>query len=361
MKPIDLFDDHKRWLERREFLKMGGLGVMGMMLAVATTNGASAQDKTPSIKNIKANLKKVVYGDFNPNYVNKWPVVIAMTLGYMKESGIDDVEIILSDQYIPGMVGGSLDITHGDTSVFLGSAQASGLPIKIISMFRDKEYWIMGVRKGIEKPEDLKGAKISGGALDGRNTWVQKQILKKMGLDPEKDVTFVPTSGASDNRMAALINGTLDAASVFPRHKKGIEESGGKFLFEELTSAPQEAFGAMGPWVEKNEDTVYAWTLADLKARQWLFDPKNKDQAYKIMRDYGYDIPPAFEEQYKVELDQLSPDGGFESAEVMDTFLAQLAETGGVPKDVDWRKVVDMKYVWAAQEALGLPKRPASI
>jgi ABC-type nitrate/sulfonate/bicarbonate transport system substrate-binding protein len=219
----------------------------------------------------------------------------------------------------------------------------------------------MGVGEGINTAEDLKGKKITGGQLEGRNTYVQKEIVKKLGLDPETDVEFVPTSGGSDGRMQAVIAGTVNAASLFPRHRFGLEEAGGKFLFEELVAAPQEGFAAMGGWLEKNEDTAYAYVHADIKARQWLFDPANKDEAYKIMIDLGYEIPPAFVELYQVELDQISPDGGFESAEAMDTFVKELQGTGDLPEGIEWRKYVDMKYVWAAQEALGLPKRPASL
>lgn len=348
-------------LERREFLKLGGLGVVGLMAAAATVRGARAQDKIPSLDNIKANLSKVRYGDFNPNYLSKWPFIIALTLGYLEEVGIEELEVILSEQYMPGLVGGSLELAHGDTSSFIGGAEASGLPIKIVSIFRDKEYWIMGARKGIETAEDLKGKTVTGGSLEGRNTWVQKQILVDMGLDPEKDVSIVPSSGGSDNRLAAMINGTIDAGSVFPRHEAGLTEAGGKFIYKKLVSAPQESIGAMGSFIDGNEDTLYAWTLADLKARQWLFDRANKDQAYKIMRDYGYEIPPEFEAQYELELDQISPDGGFESGEDMDNFLAQLAETGEVKSGVDWREHIDMRFVWAAQDALGLPRRPATL
>ena len=92
-----------------------------------------------------------------------------------------------------------------------------------------------------------------------------------------------------------------------------------------------------------------------------MFDPANKDESYKIMRSLGFDIPPAFEAQYQLELDQISPDGGFESAEVMDKFVESLAITGDVPKGLDWRKYVDMKYVWAAQDALGIPRRPKTL
>lgn len=346
-------------LARRDVLKLGGAGVLGTIIAASTLNRAGAQ--TPSAENVMANLKSLKMGEFNPNYATQWSYRLAQALGYLQDVGINDFEVILSEEYIPGLIGGSLDITHGDTSEFFGAGHASGLPIKMISLYRDKEWWIMGTRKGVNKPEDLKGGKISGGGLAGRNTWVMRQVVAKMGLDPNKDVEFVPTSGGSDNRMAAVINGTLDGASMFPRHRAGLEGAGGKFLFEELTAAPQEGFAAMGGWLEKNEDTAYAWVRADLSARQWLFDPANKERAYKIMIDLGFEIPPAFKKLYSVELDQISSDGGFESAKAMDQFVDDLSQTGGVPKGLEWRKYVDLKYVWAAQDSLGLPRRPKTL
>ncbi len=346
-------------LARRDVLKLGGAGVLGTIIAAATLDRPGAQAAT--VENVKANMKSLIMGEFNPNYATQWSYRLAQALGYLQDVGIDDFEVILSEKYMPGLIGGSLDITHGDTSEFFGAGHASGLPITMISLYRDKEWWIMGVRKGIDKPEDLIGGKISGGGLQGRNTWVMRQVAKKMGLDPNKDVEFVPTSGGSDKRMAAVINGTLDGASMFPRHRAGLEGAGGKFLFEQLTTAPQEGFAAMGDWLEKNEDTAYAWVRADLKARQWLFDPANKERAYQIMIDLGYEIPPAFKKLYSVELDQISSDGGFESAEAMDQFVDDLAQTGGVPKGLKWRKYVDMKYVWAAQKSLGIPQRPKTL
>lgn len=350
---------HQILLPRREFLIKGGAGVIGTFIAAATLNRPGFQAFAQ--ENVMANLKALRMGDFNPNYATQWSYRLAQALGFFKEVGIEELEVTVSEEYLPGLIGGSLDITHGDTSVFLSSGEASGLPVKMISLYRDKEWWIMGVRAGIETAEDLKGAKITGGPLDGRNTWVMKQVVTELGLDPETDVDFVPVSGASDGRLQALLAGTVDAASLFPRHQAGLEGAGGKFLYQELQQVPQEGFGAMGDWLAANEDTALAWAQADVKARKWMFDPANKDAAYKTMRDLGFEIPPEFEAQYQLELDQISPDGGFESAQIMDDFVKSLAITGDVPEGLDWRKYVDMKYVWAAQEANGLPKRPASL
>lgn len=347
-------------LPRREFLKRGGMGVLGTFIAASTLGGVAGIQRA-SAENVKANLKALKMGDWNPNYAGQWSYRLAQALGYLEEVGINDFEVILSDGYMPGLIGGSLDITHCDTDVLFGAGNASGLPMKLISIYRHREWQIMGVRAGIKTAADLKGAKISGGPLDGRNTYIQREIVAKLGLDPAKDVQFVPMSGASDGRLQALLAGTIDGGSLFPRHRFGLEKAGGKFLYEKLTETPQEGFGVMGRWLEKNEDTAYAYCYADIKARQWLFNPANKDRAYKTMTDLGYEIPPAFVALYKVELDQISPDGGFESAEAMDEFVKVLILTGDLPKGLDWRKYVDMKYVWAAQKALGLPKRPASL
>lgn len=352
--------EHRAWIRRREFLKLGGCGILGMMVAASTTNGAFAQDQMPDMKNIKSNMEKLRFSTYNQNYIPAWPLAIARAKGYFEEVGFEEVEYILSDQNVAGLIGGSLEIGHNDTDEWMSASAASGVPIKVISIFRQKEFWIMGVRKGIDTPEDLKGAKITGGGLENRNTWIQKQILKKLGVD-EADVQFVPMTGASDARLGAVLAGQVDAASLFPRHEPGLTEAGGKFIYKELTDAPQEAYAALASFIEGNEDAVYAYTLADIRARQWLFDPANKDEAYKIARDFGFDIPPAFEEQYEIELEQISPDGGFSGAETMDQFIEVQKMTGSVPKELEWREHIDMKFVWAAQEALGLPKRPESL
>jgi ABC-type nitrate/sulfonate/bicarbonate transport system substrate-binding protein len=346
-------------LGRRDFLRKGSAGVLGTIIAASTLNKAGAQ--TPSIDNIVANLRTIKMGDFNPNYANQWTFRLVQALGYLEEVGMDGIEIILSDEYVPGLVGGSLDIAHGDTSAFLAAGVASGLPITMISLHRSAEWWIMGVTAGIETPEDLKGKIITGGSLDGRNTYIMRQALIRMGLDPNTDVQFVPSSGGSDSRLGALLAGQVQGASLFPRHEAPLVEAGGKFIFEELVSAPQESFAVMGDWLEANADTARAWLVADIKARKWLLDPANKEQAYQIMIDLGYEIPDSFRDLYEVEIAQFSPDGGFESAQVMDDFVAELALTGDVPEGLEWRPFFNLQYLWEAQEALGLPRRPPSI
>ena len=45
----------------------------------------------------------------------------------------------------------------------------------------------------------------------------------------------------------------------------------------------------------------------------------------------------------------------------MDALWKELADTGEAPTSFDWRKGMNLEFLWKAQEANGLPRRPASI
>jgi ABC-type nitrate/sulfonate/bicarbonate transport system substrate-binding protein len=346
-------------LGRRDVLMRGGAGVLGTLIAASTFDIAGAQ--TPSADAVMANLRSIKLGTENPNYATQWTFRLVQALGYLEEVGMDELEVVLSEEYVPGLIGGSLDIAHGDVSTFLSAAVQSGLPVKMISIHRDSEWWIMGVAPGIETVDDLRGKSITGGNLAGRNTYIMREVLKKMGLNPDTDVQMVPSSGGSDSRLGALLAGQVQGASLFPRHEAPLVAAGGKFIFQELQKLPQEGFAVMGDWLEDNADTVRAWLRADLKARQWLHDPANKEQAYQVMVDLGYEIPDSFRALYEVEVSQLSKDAGFESAQSMDDFVAELIQTEDVPAGTQWRDHFDLTYLWEAQDALGIARRPAAI
>tara|TARA_B100001175_G_scaffold245173_1_gene211782 strand:- start:326 stop:1390 length:1065 start_codon:yes stop_codon:yes gene_type:complete len=349
-------DKTKILLPRREVLLKGGLGALGMAIGATALpfKGAWAMDSSK----VQSSVNKIRMADWNPNYAAQWSWRLAQFKGFYEEHGINEIDFYLTDTYFPGLIGGSLDIAHSDTDILFGSAAASGKPLKMLSVYRDKEWWIMGVGKGINSFEDLKGGKVSGGGLGGRNTWIQRQILIQNGIDPDNDLEVVPMKGGSDGRMKAIIAGVLQGGSVFPRHEKGLTDNGGQFLSATLYEVPQEGFITNMEWGDNNEDALYAWQYAELKARQWLHDPANKEAAYAEMRAKGFDIPPEFEAQYETELNQICKDGGFD-ATAMDSFAQGVRDLGQVPPDFDWRDAVDLRFLHAAQESLGIPKRPA--
>jgi ABC-type nitrate/sulfonate/bicarbonate transport system substrate-binding protein len=303
--------------------------------------------------------ESIVVGINNPNYATQLAVQIADERGYFADEGITDVEFIETDEYIAGLVGNSLTIAQGDTDVLFGSAEASGTDLRWLATYRNSEYQIMGVAPGIEEPEDLIGQPVTGGNLEGRNTALMRKFLQELGVDPD-DVEFVPMGGNSDARLQAVMEGTVKAASLFPRHKTPLEEAGGFFMYEELVENPQEGVLAMGDTVDNDCATVIAYLKADLRARQDMYDFSQRDEILELMRARGFEIPDFFAELYELEVEQVGQDGGF-SVELMDQLVEEQIGLGELPDDIDWRQYVDLRALNTAQEALDIDPNPTSL
>ncbi|HSK22949.1 MAG TPA: ABC transporter substrate-binding protein [Egicoccus sp.] len=309
-------------------------------------------------------MSSITVGINNPNYATQMAVVLADAYGYFDEVGIDEVEIIETDDYMAGLIGGSLHLTQGDTDAAFGSAAASGEDIRFTGTYRHGEYQILGVGPDISSAEDLIGKDITGGALGSRNQLLLERYLTELGVDPA-EVNFVPQGGNSDATLQAIISGTVAGGALFPRHKFALEEAGGQFIYEQFAENPQEGVLVMGDFYEENYDTVVAYWEATLKARQDMYeaidDEEKQAEIYRIMReDYDFEIPEPFETVFTLEVEQVSPDGGFE-VDLMDNLVAEQVELGNLPEDLDWRQYVHLDALHEAQERVGLDLRPASL
>lgn len=298
----------------------------------------------------------ITYGFNNPNYATQMLVYVAQAKGYFADVGIKKVKPITTDNFVAGLVGGSLDIAQGDTDQWLAAAQKSN-KITYLGAFRASEWHILGVSKDIKKPSDLIGKKVTAGERGGRNEFVLKTMLKAVGVNPSK-VDFVPLGGGSDARLQALVNGQVQGAVIFPRHEKELKRSGGQLLYKKLALVPQEGIATRKDFLAKNRATVVAFLTATLRARQYIEDISTKPEVMKIMRSNDFDIPAEFESQYdNVEREQLSKDGGFD-ADQMDELVKEEEQLNLLPKGLEWRKYGDFGPLWDAQAALGLPQDP---
>jgi NitT/TauT family transport system substrate-binding protein len=297
----------------------------------------------------------ITYGMNNPNYATQLPVFIAKAKGYFDEVGIKDVKVITTDNFVAGLVGGSLDIAQGDTDQWLTAAEKSD-KVVYLGTYRYKEWHILGTSKGINTASDLVGKKVTAGQRGGRNEFVLKTMLTDLGLDPAK-VEFVPLGGGSDARLQALVNGQVQGAVIFPRHLKPLEQAGGKALFKDLADVPQEGLATRPDFLSSDRATVVAFWKATLKARQYMQDPAHEQEILKIMRDAKFEIPPEFEELYQTEIQQISPDGGVDAAKMTD-LVKNEQDLDIIPKGLDWKKHVDFGPLWDAQKALDITQNP---
>jgi ABC-type nitrate/sulfonate/bicarbonate transport system substrate-binding protein len=185
-------------------------------------------------------------------------------------------------------------------------------------------------------------------------------MLKELGLDPEKDVTWITMGGGSDTRLAALMNGGLAGANIQIRHIATLEAAGGTVVYRSTRTIAQDGYIAMGPFIKANPDTVTAYLSAMIKGMQFVTNLDNKDEVIAIMEKNGFAFSQEFKDTYKDGVQILSPDLGFNIPD-MQFYWDELAKTGESAASVPWRKAMNLEYLWKAQELNGLPRRPASL
>jgi NitT/TauT family transport system substrate-binding protein len=111
-------------------------------------------------------------------------------------------------------------------AMLAGQAQASqnGIASTAAAVLRGGDVRILGVTakifpysliaaKNIKNPQELKGGKIAINRVGDVSAYGSQIALRKLGLNPEKDVTMLQVGG-SPQRLAALQSGAVQAAAM---------------------------------------------------------------------------------------------------------------------------------------------------
>ena len=138
------------------------------------------------------------------------------TLGFWQKYGIDarvvlfDAGSILAQAAISGDV--KLSITSGPTTV---ASRTQGADTIIICATVNTLPYSIVAAKGITTWDQLKGKRVAISRLGSGTDTAVRMVLKKFGLDPNKDVIIVQL-GTQPARMLALNGGAIDATIVSP-------------------------------------------------------------------------------------------------------------------------------------------------
>jgi ABC-type nitrate/sulfonate/bicarbonate transport system substrate-binding protein len=360
MSNHDRISSRPRELSRRDFLKLSASTAAGLFLASCAPAVAPATT-APASSGIKANLSTLHLGYDNPNWSHQVADYVAREKGWFKDVGIDNSDFIVFDDSLTAIIGKGVDLTAADTDATMAAHLDKGVDVWYLGTRRGEEDMLLGLAPGVTV-ESLKGSgkSCSGGTVGSRNELLSKFMIKDMGLDPEKDVSWITMGGGSDTRLAALINGNLSCSMIQIRHIKQLTEAGGTVAYKKRRKIAQDGYVAMGPFLKTNYDTVVAFLTGIIKAKQYIKNLDTKDEVIAIMEKNGFEFNQEFKDTYAEGIAVLSPDCGFDIQD-MDALWTELAKTGDAPADFPWRKGVNLEPLWKAQEANGLPRRPASL
>ena len=275
---------------------------------------------------------------------------LAQKKGFLKEEGFDAELIVIS-----GPVA-NVALSNGDTDYFSGFGSAlrailQGLPLRIVACYRPTPHFVLQSRPEFKTVKDLKGKTIGITAFGGGPDLVGRLIIKHFGLDPDKDVKFIP-GGSSEGRLIRMQQGLLDAtmASV-PTDYLG-KKMGFPIIVrsEDLFTYPFSGVTTHIKKIKEKPDEVKRVIRAGIKANRYMRE--NRDGTIPIlMSTYRIDkeiATAAYDSFIKgFNLDGSMPEDGFRR------LLDDTKRLMKIDREVGFSEVSDLSILRQAQRELG--------
>jgi NitT/TauT family transport system substrate-binding protein len=142
-----------------------------------------------------------------------FPVFVAHEKGFFERNGLkaEIIRINSEPTTYQALISGDIDATS--SSHRPGAINIQGVPVVSIGCWDNLVSYTMITREKIDDLAQLKGKKIGINRLGGKSSLVLRVMLEDAGLNTTKDVTLLQLGG-SQERLAALIRGGIDAAPV---------------------------------------------------------------------------------------------------------------------------------------------------
>lgn len=238
--------------------------------------------KESSLKQLKVNevTRSVFYA----------PQYIAITNGYFKEQGL---EIDLStgqgaDAVMTAVLSNQCDIGFAgpEASIYVYNEGKEDYT-EVFAQLTKKDGSFLIARNDTEEFswQDLKGKTVIPGRKGGVPYMTLEYVLKKNGINPQKDLTL-DDSIKFDLMAGAFASGNADYVTLFEPTASLTQKEGKGYIVasvgEEAGEIPYTAYFAKKSYINNNPDTIQGFTEAIYKGQQWVSSHSAKEIAEKI-------------------------------------------------------------------------------
>lgn len=299
---------------------------------------------------LDAQDKKIVVGLTTRTGSNSLPFVIAEEKGFFKGEGLNAIIVIMQNQVVVNGVL-SKNVDYGGTfSNFVGGAMA-GLPVRIVMSVMDGSDHVLVTSPNIKRVEDLKGKIVGISSFGGTPHSEVTAILRKYGMNPEKDVTFLQIGGSS-SRYQALEGGSIHAAMLTPPFNKIGRKKGFNELvsFNEVMQIPLGGLAVHTDKTKEKPDEIVKMIKALSKSIDYIQNRK-EDTLSLMEKNWGIKEADVREGIYR-DLAGLYSRTGIAPDDTMRNVI-QLVQEGRKSKvNVGLSDIVDWSFARRANEEL---------
>ena len=279
------------------------------------------------------------------------PLALAEKRGYFKEDGLQGEIIRINPTVaLAALVSGELDYwTVIGNSV---GAIIQGAPLRVLACYVPGSPSALIVRPEFKSVQELKGKAIglntSGGALES----IGRLIFKHFGLDPDKEIKFLPL-GTNERRFSAMKQGLTAGTMGSPP----LDFLGKKMGFVvlarayELFSYPTSGVIASARKIKEKPDEVKRVITAGIKAARYI--RQNREATIQFMTEWSKIDKEMATNTYESVLKLFNDDGSLPEKGLL-LVIDELRKLGKVEREISVREVADLSLLREAQKELGI-------
>ncbi|MGN6720365.1 MAG: ABC transporter substrate-binding protein [Candidatus Binatia bacterium] len=277
-------------------------------------------------------------------------LVVAQKEGYFKEEGLN-VELlsIRGEIAIRTTLAGEVDFFTNAGSAL--AAAVRGVPVRLATVFQDKPAWDLIAQPDIKSVAQLRGKNIGVMSPEGSLAVVAREMLRKNGLDPGKDVNLV-TMGGDEVRFPALQTKSIEAtlfstAMSIKAQKDGFTKLGNAGDYANLIEG---GLATSQDRIKQSPEKVFKFLRAALKGLN--FYVAKREPAIKYMMDTLRMKDPALVGSIYDTLTKLALKDGFSDDKVLQSMIDDMKRTTKVQRDIKVADVFDLSFVKKANAEL---------
>jgi NitT/TauT family transport system substrate-binding protein len=207
------------------------------------------------------------------------PSFIARAKGFLANEGVDlKIVVMRATVSVPALMSGEIQFAvHGSAM----TAAMRGAPLKTIFFTYHTSIMQFTVRPEIKKPEDLRGKVIAISSPGGSQDQATRLILKKFGLDPDRDVKLLAI-GDSKARVIGMETGQITGSANNIDIAAELVRKGYKIIANsaEVYPVPFSGMASHDQFLRKSPQDAKKWLRAHVRAL--LFMRQNPDEAAQI-------------------------------------------------------------------------------
>lgn len=303
----------------------------------------------------KSKLIPVIEGISSPDF-GYLPSYLSRAKGFLENEGLDmKIVVMRANVSVPALVTGEIQFAvHGSAM----TASIMGAPLKAIFFTYNTSILQFTVRPEIHKPEDLRGKVIAIASPGGSQDQATRLILKKLGLDPDRDAKLLPIGdakarviGMETGQIAGSANNLDIAAELVRKGYRIIANS------SEVYPVPFSGFAVNDQLLRKSHEIVKKWLRAHVRAL--LFIRQNPEEAALVASKELKLNHEVAGEAIRQALGFMSADdpGGFTERGIRLHIQYSAARTNVDPEKVKITDVADATLLREVQRELGIQCR----